>query len=292
MNKPVAIFLIYLAVIAGIILGGPFEWFQTGNKREDLLILLGLAGLPFLVWRTLSQSRLADAALKNSETALKQATDTETKNLSEQFAKAVEQLGSKHVYIRVGAIVVIEQVFQARPDHYRKIIIEILVAFVRNALRIPMDGPDYKEWAEWQSKRNIKEVPARRADVAIALKVLGRCRRVEVDDEIELNFELADLEGANLSKGNFRRANFFRARLIKSNLGSADFTGANLQQCIAREAKLRGANFKGAEFSGADFKNTDLLSALSVPASMYLSAGIPFPISPSEDLEKKLREWP
>jgi len=79
--------------------------------------------------------------------------------VTDRFAKAVEQLGSKEPDVRIGAVYSLERIARDSPKD-QGTIMEVLTAFIRNKARLPED-----------KKQKLKPVET---DVQSALTVLGR----------------------------------------------------------------------------------------------------------------------
>ncbi len=75
--------------------------------------------------RATAMDKTAQAAEKNIEEAQKS-------QITERFTKAVEQLGSDNLSIRLGGIYALEKIAQDAPESYHWTIMEILCAFIRN----------------------------------------------------------------------------------------------------------------------------------------------------------------
>ncbi|NET00535.1 MAG: hypothetical protein F6K61_08145 [Sphaerospermopsis sp. SIO1G1] len=72
----------------------------------------------------------AEIALKNTEIALKNLKISEDKQITERFAKAIEQLASDKIEVRLGAIYTLERIAKdSEKDQWT--IMEVLTAFVR-----------------------------------------------------------------------------------------------------------------------------------------------------------------
>jgi len=199
----------------------------------------------YLTYRTgQEQQRLAQQQL---ESAQQERQLNSERLVTDRFAKAVEQLGSPDIDVRIGAIYSLERIAKDSPkDHWT--IMEVLTAFVRNKSPLP------KDWKP-DSKQKLPEVTA---DVQSALTVIGR-REVKNDlagkhlNLSETNLDSADLQGADLS----------RAYLLRTNLDSADLEGTDLNETALLVANLNGAilynaNLSKAELSGANLKNSYL----------------------------------
>ena len=180
--------------------------------------------------------------------------------VTDRFAKAVEQLGSPDIDVRIGGIYSLERIAKDSPKDYWTIM-EVLTAFVRNKSSLP------KDWKPGSKQ----ELPKVTIDVQSALTVIGR-REVKNDPEgqwLDLsstnltgaNLTLANISGADLKGADLSRANLFAANLTFDNLRGADFKGANLFFANLKEANLFGADFKGANLEGAQNLTTDQIKA-------------------------------
>ena len=159
--------------------------------------------------------------------------------VTDRFAKAVEQLGSPDIDVRIGAVYSLERIAKDSPnDHWT--IMEVLMGFVRNK------SPLLKHWKP-DSKQGVTN------DVQAALTVIGR-RNVKHDPEHKfLDLRLSNLSFADFDGTDFSVTNFFGANLYGAVLSYAELTNGSL-----RSANLKGANLKGTILNGTDLSNADL----------------------------------
>jgi hypothetical protein len=212
---------------------------------------------------------------------------TEQGQVTDRYTKAIEQLGSEKLDIRIGGIYALERIARdSARDH--PTIIEVLTAFIREYSREPWPPPDP---AGQEPKRST------RPDVQAALTVVGRrdlkddTRSINLRDAILSGADLsganlrgadlrganlrgadlhgADLSGANLSGANLSSADLHGADLHGTLLGDADLTGANLIRTNLIRTDLRGANLRGANLRGADLSSTLLHDADLTGAYLY-----------------------
>jgi Pentapeptide repeats (8 copies) len=169
---------------------------------------------------------------------------TEQGQVTDRYTKAIEQLGSDKVDVRIGGIYALERIARdSARDH--KTVMEVLTAFIREHSR-----------EQWQQPSDTAETRngATRPDVQAALTVVGR-RNSQNDDPREipvLNLRGAYLRGALLIEANLSRADLTRADLSGANLYSAKLIEARLDDAQLADAYLLGAHLAGADFSGAD----------------------------------------
>jgi Pentapeptide repeats (9 copies) len=207
--------------------------------------------------------------------------------ITDRYSKAIDQLGSSNLQVRVGAIYALQRIARESPPDQRPIM-EVLASYVRDNfdLKSPLrcvarDRLDRKRW---------------RGDLFAVIQVLGS-RSIEYDpteadpDYPRLDLSHADLgrvyffdvnarwlflEGAYLYRANFSKADASKAWLRKAclleasfnhaslnntgfewaDLTGADFSDATLHPANFRYATLTGAKFPGANLSGADLIET------------------------------------
>jgi hypothetical protein len=174
--------------------------------------------------------------------------------ITERFTRAIEQLGSEKLEVKLGGIYALERIARdSEKDHWP--IMEVLTAYVR-------------EKTPWSDPPPLAP-PAVQLDIAAILTVLGR-RRVEFESDIDWRLGLAGsdlreaqlidahLEEAYLWGAHLEGANLWRARLEEAELTEAYLTGAYLFQAHLKGADLSGADLTGANLSGADLSAADL----------------------------------
>jgi hypothetical protein len=220
------------------------------------ILLLGFLATAIglvLTWRNLQITQ--DTATKNLQL-------TEDRQITERYARAVEQLGSDKLEVRLGAIYALERIARdSERDHWP--IMEILTAYMRE--HAPWPPNDAR--SSWRSS----------ADLGAIITVLKRRPRVYGKGEDQpLNIRRTDLRNVNLIgmhleaailvESNFRRAGLYRTHLEEANLAGANLTGADLSEAHLEGAFLWGAQLQGADLSeahldGASFREADLRDA-------------------------------
>jgi hypothetical protein len=173
--------------------------------------------------------------------------------VTDRYTKAIEQLGSEKLDVRIGGIYALERVARdSKKDHPTAM--EVLTAFIREHSHEPWPKPRPSDGPT--SDRRT------RPDIQAALTVVGR-RYVERDRRpidlagaylIRANLTDADLSGALLTSTHFPHANLAGAKLADGHLTGADLTHAQLEGVDFKGAHLTGAHLlalTGANFSGA-----------------------------------------
>jgi len=206
---------------------GPLHETALDNARGRLLTLG--AGL-------LAAGALAYTARNYRLTREGQVTD--------RYTKAIEQLGSDKLDVRIGGIYALERIARdSARDH--PTVIEVLVAFIREHSR--------EQWP--LAEHGAHTLPPRiRPDVQAALTVVGR-RNVRNDRQ------LTALTDARLIGADLRYRDFTRADFTGADLTGADIRGANLTDANLTDAKLSGADLEWAILTHADLTRADLTDA-------------------------------
>lgn len=222
---------------------------QLANDTQSS-VLQGLAGLLVVVgatatWRQVHISREGQ--------------------ITDRFTRAVEQLGSPNIDIRIGGIYAIERIARNSVAD-RDAVQFLLAAFVRNHAPWPGETlpADVGNPVPYYDDGRSFLMEVRAPDVQTAMNVLGR--RTPSRNEHNLNLARTDLhgltlEGARLTEANIRHANLSGAVLTKARLGHSDLGGAKLRGTHLQYAHLAGANMAGTDLRDADLSYADLRGA-------------------------------
>jgi hypothetical protein len=203
----------------------------------------------------LDQSQPSYPLQEKKENALEASHTIGAISFLEYFSKSIDQLQSKALDVRIGAISTLGTLaeYSQPAEHWR--IMEYLAAFIRaNAPR--------KEEEQGEEERS----PKISEDIQAALTVIGR-RDSHKDlgnqrlDLSETDLRGTNLNGANLQGVNLNGANLREVNLIAANLEGATLKRANLEGAIMHKANLRRANLEEATLRGADLDMTDLQEA-------------------------------
>ena len=143
--------------------------------------------------------------------------------ITERFTRAIEQLGSERLEVRLGGIYALERIARdSEKDHWP--IMEVLTAYLRRRT---------------EGSTLIEPIPP---DLQAILTVIGR-RRVEFErpdqhrlDLSTTNLSSANLSGANLVGAYLRGTKLFRARLQGADLSEAKgLTREQIESAITDE---------------------------------------------------------
>jgi hypothetical protein len=166
---------------------------------------------------------------------------TEQGQVTDRYTKAIEQLGSDRLDVRIGGIYALERVARDSPrDH--PTVMEVLTAFIREHSREPWPLPD---------PDNPDQPRLTRPDVQAAVTVAGR--RDVKRDILSIN-----LAGADLTRADLTRASLTQAHLDGANLDGADLRDASLTRADLRDANLRGAHLGAAYLISANLRDANL----------------------------------
>ena len=180
--------------------------------------------------------------------------------IADLYSRAIEQLGSDKVDVRIGGIYALERVArESAADH--PTVMEVLTAFIREH--------SHEQWPPPDHPASLEQERSTRPDVQAAVTVIGRRDR-QLDDtgigpaqaslprRMLARMGRIDLAGASLI-----RAFLFRADLAGANLAGVDFTGADLTGAVLAGADLTSAvlahaNLFAADLTGAVLEEADL----------------------------------
>jgi len=168
---------------------------------------------------------------------------TEQGQVTDRYTRAIEQLGSDKLEVRIGGIYALERIAYDSPrDH--PTVMEVLATFIRE-----------HSGEQWPPSVPVEAMRGTRPDVQAAVTVIGRraaqhdIRRLKL---AQTKLPRADLTKADLVAAELHGADLYNAKLARAHLQRADLTGAN----------LRDANLAGAHLSYATLLGTDLTHAL------------------------------
>src|SRR4051812_20261732 len=226
---------------------------------------------------------------------------TQRGHLTDRYTKAIDQLGSKELDVRLGGIYALEQLaHDSDRDMDRKTIVEVLSAFVRERSNPIYRWRHHLEWLG-QEKTRLPTAEKRNAeehvriyplpnDVQAAVTVLGRLpsatdadlsgaylRKVTLESEDRLIRAL--LHPVRDDKADLSEAKLVKVDLTKANLHEANLTEARLMRATLTKAWLAGADLTGAHLTGADLSGAMLVG--------YFADGIWYPLAEWNNLVKK-----
>ena len=160
---------------------------------------------------------------------------------SDRYTKAIDQLGSETVSVRIGGIYALTQTLDSNERHVA-MVHHILNLYVRNHAALPavQNTLQRKSAVAGRAPRPILTEPAG-LDVTIALAELRRMRASSELPRLDLRF--TNLAGADLTG---------------MDLVDARLNDANLRDVVLNDAKLTGADLRGAVLKDAHLFRTDV----------------------------------
>ncbi|HEY1475021.1 MAG TPA: pentapeptide repeat-containing protein [Pseudolabrys sp.] len=245
---------------------------QTASERKELLLLItqivgGGALLVSLIFTWWNLNLTQQTAIQNIENARETLRISEDGQVTDRFAKAIDQLGNRErIELRLGAIYTLERISRASEKDYWPII-ELMCAFVRS------NAP--------KTERRKSAKPSKdRADIQAAMTMIGRRHDTHSKKEpaplyladadlSELHLEGANLEGAVLWNASLEgsvlaQANLRGARLTAASLKNANLTDAHLENAILDGASLDHAILARTHLEGVDLSRVFGLKAEQV----------------------------
>jgi hypothetical protein len=215
--------------------GGWLARHHLGSAREPRLQTARYAARGRLL--TLGAGLLAAGAL--AVTARNVALSRQGR-VAGRCAKAVEQLGSAELDVRIGGIHALERVAREAPAGHPAVM-EMLAAFIREH--------SHAQWPPPDPGGQVRE-RSLRPDVQAAMTAVGR--RLTGRDTGPVDLARADLTGADLTGADLTGADLGGVRLTGADLSGADLTGANLAD----------TDLTGADLTRTDLSRTELTGAL------------------------------
>jgi hypothetical protein len=276
---------------------------RQNEMRSSIATVLGgtalLVGL-YLTYRNLKLTQ--ETAQNTQKTAQENLRLTEEGKITDRFSKAIEQLGSDKLQIRLGGIYALERIAKdSARDHWP--VMKVLTAFVRDKApwreSLPSEQSERVPAASTGSDKQEDLSPKVAADVQAALTVIGRRARTYKNGE-EYRLDLsgtclrgADLRGAHLEEAKLREVNLMQAILRDAhlegaflrdvNLAGAALDGAHLERASLYDVDLGGADLSGIHLEGADLGGVEGITAEWLkPAGAVINLETKLPVSCSE----------
>ncbi|MGC5010331.1 pentapeptide repeat-containing protein [Streptosporangium sp. DT93] len=218
----------------------------VGNARTTLLQaatgLVVVGGLIFTGAGLVYTARTLDVSARTLDA-------TRDGQIADRYTRAVEQLGSPKIDVRLGGIYALQRlgVDSARD---RPTVLEVLTAYVSVHAR-----PPASEVVRKQASEVVGEQAA--VDVFAALTVIVQLDPDPARDRV-FDLRAVDLHGLDLTRVNV--------------LGS-DLSDANLRRATLHEKIVRGVTLDGADLTGVRLSRADLPGAAAGAGGRVLSPG-------------------
>lgn len=255
MRPPRLLVLAAIALVVGLgfALTVGADYFAVRNGVDEILDPAGRAAARDDARRTLLQAGAGIAVLVAGFFTYWRIRLSEHEQVTERFSKAIEQLGSTQLAVRIGAIAALERI--AKDSHVdRGAISEILCAVVRESTPA-VDGDETSPLDFPADKLQACLVLGRTLETA-RFSRLWRRRSTWRIALPNTDLRHADLSGLNFSSADLRGSDLSHADLSSTRLDNAILVGA-----ILSSASCDGARARGADLSGALIANTSMVSA-------------------------------
>ena len=222
---------------------------------------------------------------------------TEAQQETDHFTRAVEQLGSRRLEVRMGGIYALQQFATRRREsrdeeqRRRETVAMLMISFLKSNPRPPVHTPPDERYQELNRALKRKEPPydfcratgaiPPRPDTQAALTVLFGL----VDDDrsdrppalMQLDLAYDDLvgvrlEGKDLTNANLRLASLAGAKLSNVKLNDAQLSGADLRGACLQGARFENVTAKAIKAARADFSGARLATALYLRCKYFKNA--------------------
>jgi len=192
--------------------------------------------------------------------------------ITEQFSKASEDLGSDKVEVRLGAIYTLQRLTRTAEGEEGKqdslTVYQLLAGYIkaRSPWPVrPLDKDEKNRGVARYRPLEIQSLTKRAPDIQAALKVIGtRSKRLPKGSDYSAFLTDVDLRGVTLGDLDLRNADLRTAALdyADGRRGEGhkhpDLQGADLRQATLRCAQMQGVDFRSAKLQNADFRDADL----------------------------------
>jgi uncharacterized protein YjbI with pentapeptide repeats len=283
----------------GILLVLTLVWYVSGQTDDKGVVTYPHASLINPIFGGLGALLLIYAAIRQVQIA-NDRHEAQTKadlqrRITESYSKAIEQLGSEKLEMRLGGIYALERISRESPQDYW-MVMENLTAFVRECTRRtkteqkvrPLDHQRLAErayllWKDagclegrsdlfWAEAIDWETNPPPATDVAAALTVINRRsadnRAREVKDGRCLDLQQAVLPRAILFRGTSGSPDFSEAYLERAQL-RAHLENADLRKAHLEHAELCFARLEGANLFAAHLEDANLFAAHLEDANLF-----------------------
>ena len=210
---------------------------DLGEKRSGLTSR-ELAETTNDIRATLLQGLVVTALLIGAFLTWRQLQVSKEGQVTERFTRAIEQLGSEKLDVRLGAIFALERIAKDSSTDLGAVV-EVLSAYIREHSPWPprnIESPSWQEpgQAPLSEMQEFPTLRVRAADIQAALTVLAQ--RLAISAEF-VNLSATDLRRANLRFASFGRASFWGSNLQGARVHSANFAEVLLNMADFRDAR-------------------------------------------------------
>lgn len=224
--------------------------YDPEHLRNIILLVGGIVGLAIAARRARAADKQAEATHKQAEEQSRQVENvskqieiSEQGQITERFTRAIEQLGSDKLFLRVGAIAALERIGHDSQNDVLTVL-NLLSRFVRE--NRSTTETDYV-------RASTSPVPLDIQESVFALSRLAR----QYDSFLEKEKLRIDLSGTQLSYMKPPE----NACLTHFDFANSDLVGGQFFNIECNGTRFKGANLTGADFSGGKFLHANFSSA-------------------------------
>jgi hypothetical protein len=188
---------------------------------------------------------------------------TREAQINDRFTRAIDQLGSDELDIRLGGLYALQRIAQdSGPD--RRTIAQVLAAYIRQHSPWPPSLPG--QYTAAAPLHKIPDLEIRASDVQAAISILGKKMFAEIDDirrliHVDLrraDFIDLDYQDAHFSDSNLSWASLHSANLKDTAFMACDLSQASLYDTHFERSRMSWTNLKGASLTDSDFRGAEL----------------------------------
>ena len=258
-----AFFLFVFHLCLSLLKHGYFETIEDDGTRTLILFLAGTVGWYFLLRRTRSNEQGVTV---------------------EKLTRAMDQLASEDLSIRLGGILGLEQIAVLHEEEREK----IKTILLTRIHELDQKAKRERKTEEMPRKGYLEGYPEqnKHKDIEVAIKALSRVlscydidgpmycylRNLDLYNLFFVNTDMSNfeftgvdfswsvMEGANFSTVDLCGANLTHANIRYANFSDATLAGANLTEIFLHMGDLSNANLKEANLTDAILSEVDISS--------------------------------
>ncbi|MBN2355994.1 pentapeptide repeat-containing protein [candidate division KSB1 bacterium] len=279
----IAIPLLFIAVGILLIIAIPelWQWLQPSSaklaeiRNNAVKTIFQMVGGLIVIFGLYLTYRRIRASEKNVEVLQDQ-------QVTERFTRAIEQLGSEKLEVRLGAIYALERIAKDSPkDHWT--VMEILTAYVRENSKWTEEKDE--EWRIFTKDRNLQrkiDIKAK-IDIQTIITILGRRSHIGNEpDRINLSetdlrlykfinsdftnavFYKTHFDGAYIKNTRFDNSYFISASFFQTDIINVSMANTQLADAKMNPSFLVSIDFKDAKLTGIDLRGCSLTGAINL----------------------------
>lgn len=209
---------------------GSKELIDVQNEYRKIFVqIIGGIAILYGLYLTARRTKAIEDTSRSQFEALK---ISEEGQITERFTRAVEQLGSGKLELRLGGIYALERIARdSAKDHLT--VMEVLTAFLKEHTKISKEKKQQdreNRIKKKPSEYNIEEIESLPTDIQTAITVIGRRKWIEVEVKEKWYLEFYDL--------NIQRASFIGANLHEAEFLACRSSGSTILECQSSESKV------------------------------------------------------